>query len=233
MNSIWIKKICSYKHSRRSLNTAKNLIDCKIKRRKILLKNYRRQVFYNTRKDYPKDIQGLLLYEARVAKIFWKEFKEIIPVWTKFKGREPREGDITNRLLDIGYHHLTVKIIKIFQKYDISPALGIIHSAQQSDSAPLAYDLMEMFRADIVDSEVIKFLHQKKKPVSIITEKETAKFVSKLNNRLAHKYYLKNFKQCHTYQYYMELQVLKFIKAVNIKSVFTPIRLPVRHENRC
>jgi len=35
------------------------------------------------------------------------------------------------------------------------------------------------------------------------------------------------------YRYYMELQVLKFIKAVNHGEVYKPLSLPTRHDTRC
>ncbi|OHA90846.1 MAG: hypothetical protein A2832_00825 [Candidatus Zambryskibacteria bacterium RIFCSPHIGHO2_01_FULL_44_22b] len=31
----------------------------------------------------------------------------------------------------------------------------------------------------------------------------------------------------------MEVQILKFVKAVNHKEVFEPLKLPARHESRC
>lgn len=141
--------------------------------------------------------------------------------------------DIANRLLDIGYHHITAIVKKLLDGHDISAALGILHSARAADSAPLAYDLVELFRADIIDTEVLRFLHLKKKPLVMPTQQDIAHFLHEVNERLERKHYLKDFKMCHSYRYYMELQVLKFIKAVNHKQAFVPLYLPTRHDVRC
>ena len=110
--------------------------------------------------------------------------------------------------------------------------LGIFHIARNSDSQPLAYDLVEMFRSDIVDAEVLRFLRLKKKKPEKIND-QISHFLYEINKKLDKKFYLKDFHRCHSYKYYMEVQILKFIKAVNHKQIFEPITLPQRHENRC
>lgn len=180
-----------------------------------------------------KTIQEIFLYEARAAKYFWNQFCQLLPDWCNFKRRKARSKDIANTLLDIGYHHITNTVKQILDSHDITSALGILHKANKVNSAPLAYDLVEIFRADIVEAEVLNFLRLKKKPILNISKKEIAKFISRINKRIEKKYFLREFKQCHTYKYYMELQVLKFIKAVNHKAVFSPLQLPLRHDSRC
>ena len=91
---------------------------------------------------------------------------------------------------------------------------------------------MEIFRADLVDFTLLKYLRLKKKPV-IDPYPEIAHFLSTLNALGARLYYLRDFRQCHTYGYYMDLQVIKFIKAVNRREIFDPILLPNRHDSRC
>lgn len=232
MNSLWLKNICAYKSSRNSVLTAKVIIDLKIKRRRILLKRYKAET--KIIKDYsPKNIQEVLLHEARNAKIFWKELKNLLPSWCQFKSRSPGSEDITNKLLDIGYHHLANSVKTILAKYKIPSELGIIHVANNKNSAPLVYDLMEMFRGDIVDAEVIRFLKLKKIPLTRLKPKDISHFLYEVNQRLEKNYYLKNLKQCRSYKYYMELQVLKFISVVNYNKVFRPLYLPTRHDNRC
>lgn len=140
---------------------------------------------------------------------------------------------MVNALLDLGYHNLTHQVINILKKYDIFPAPALFHVAHRSKSTPLAYDLVEMFRADIVEMQVLKFLRQKKQPLVSLHPKDIAIFLSRINRRLERKYFIKQFGYCQTYKYYMELQVLAFVKAVNHKTVFIPLSLPVRHESRC
>ena len=174
-----------------------------------------------------------MLAEGRASKVFWKKFSSLMPILFGFNARKVKSSDIANRLLDIGYHHITSVVKQIFEKYDISSALGILHTAHSSNSAPLAYDIVEMFRADIVETETLKFLRMKKKQIEKLNQKDISVFLSRVNRRLDRRYFLNEFKQCHTYRYYMELQILKFIKAVNHKEIFYPIHLPSRHDTRC
>lgn len=177
-------------------------------------------------------MQEVLLAEARAAKQYWTALESLLPEWAHFEGRQPRRADIANQLLDIGYHHLTNKVRNILDERDVSPAMGILHAAHGASSAPLAYDLVELFRADVVDAETVRFLRMKKKPQKF-EQKYIPIFLKSTNKRLEKRHYLKNFKQCHTYSYYMELQILKFIAAVNHRTTFEPIHLPMRHESRC
>lgn len=232
MNSIWINNISNYKNSRNAVLSAKVIIGLKIKRREILLKRYKIN-FPPKYGDKQKNLQQILLYEARAAKYFWRKFSLLLPKWCGFSSRKAKSSDIINKLLDLGYHHITNAVKIILEKYDISPSLGILHSAHKKNSAPLAYDLVEMFRADIVDLEVLKFLRSKKKPMVLIRQKDIGIFLSRINSKLEKKYYLKGFKQCRSYRYYMELQILKFVKAVNHKEIFHPLSLPIRHDIRC
>ncbi len=221
-----------YKQTVESLQSARRLVGLKIERKNMLLKRYKRKVqeFDVAR---TKNIQDILLLEARVAKYFWHEFRALLPSGSGFLTRTPYAQDITNRLLDVGYHHLTNTVKKLLEEQDVSMALGLLHVARNADSAPLAYDLVEMFRADIVDAEVLRFLRLKKREFKTLEQNTIAHFLHEVNERLEKKYYLRDFKLCHTYRYYMELQILKFIKAVNHSEIFSPLHLPTRHDTRC
>ncbi len=157
----------------------------------------------------------------------------MLPTWCVFKNRQHGQTDITNRLLDIGYHHITNLVKKILEKYNIEPGLGILHIPHETNSAPLAYDLVEIFRSDIVDTEALRFLRLKKKPFLQLEQKYVAYFLHRINKRLAQKHFVEVFGQCCSYEYYVELQILRFIKAVNHKEIFDPVYLPNRHDMRC
>ena len=148
--------------------------------------------------------------------------------------RRPHHSDVVNRLLDVGYHHLATLVEKIISEKDISPSLGLIHHAQSATSKPLVYDLMELFRADTVDFTLLRYLRLKKKPI-ILDEVggHIGHFLHEVNKTLDRLFYLHDFAQCHKYGYYMNLQVVKFIKAINRQEVFGPLMLPRRHDSRC
>lgn len=232
MNAIWIQNISSYRFRPEAIKSAEHIIDLKIKRREFLLKKYGQPslVSYGGTQN---NFTQILLYEARAARYYWKKFSLLLPAWCNFPGRKARQKDIVNTLLDLGYHNVTHALIHILNKYDIFPAPALLHVAHKSKSAPLAYDLVEMFRADIAETEVLKFLRQKKKPLEELRQKDIGRFLARINRRLERKYFIKQFGYCQTYRYYMELQVLAFVKAVNHKTIFKPLQLPMRHENRC
>lgn len=232
MNALWLERISRYRNSRYRIETAFKIIELKIIRRSHLLQQHHRPVFTTTAGE-PKTLTNVLLYEARAAKHFWTQFRVLLPEWAGFIKRKPHQADIANQLLDIGYHHITHKIRKILAEKRVPTALGLLHTAKRVNSAPLAYDLMEVFRADTVDAEVLRFLRLKKKPFTHLTQTETRRFLADINKRLQRRYYLRDFKQCHTYSYYMDLQVTKFIKAVNHFEEFEPLHLPTRHKSRC
>ncbi len=84
----------------------------------------------------------------------------------------------------------------------------------------------------MVDAEVLRYLHLKKKPIEDV-DMHIAHFLHELNERLARPHYVRGFKECLPYRYYMELQTLKLISAVDHKEIFKPIHLPDRHDSRC
>jgi len=216
-----------YAHSPYAFQSAYVIICYKTQRQASLL------AFPITESKLPTTIGQLLLFEGRIAQQYWKQFRKKLPLWTTFVSRKARNNDVVNRLLDIGHHHLAGIVTKICLANGMTPALGLIHKAKTEKSKPLVYDLMELFRADVVDREVLRFFCLKKKPCTTIDEKDISDFLHRINKRLERKVYLKDFRQCHTYRYSMEVQILKFQKAVNHNEVFKPIILPQRHESRC
>ncbi len=221
----------AYKHSPLAIESARTIIKVKISRQSRLIERYNRTPL-PTDIGFKNSIQDIMLEEARAAKHFWREFKRLLPFWAAFPGRQSHgEGEV-NKLLDVGYHHLMTVLRQILLKYDVPTEMGLLHMPRNADSAPLIYDLVEMFRADIIDAEVLRFLRLKKKKI-VRLEKEIPHFLHEVNERLNRRYYLKDFNMCHAYRYYMEVQVLKFVKAVNAGEIFAPVTLPTRHENRC
>ncbi|CAN5135351.1 hypothetical protein BH11PAT3_BH11PAT3_0460 [soil metagenome] len=231
INALWLSRIQKYKNTPFLIDTSKVIIELKIERQSILLKKYKKMPL---EKNIFKasTMQDVFLTEARTARSYWKEFKTLLPQYD-FPGRKPHNPDIVNRLLDVGYHHLAGLVSGILDKHDVPAAIGFMHVARTADAKPLVYDLMEMFRADLVEAEVLRFLRLKKKPLVEISGKNIGHFIHEVNERLNRPYFLKDFNRCHTYGYYMGLQILKCLKAVNHNAVFEPLFLPTRHDMRC
>jgi CRISPR-associated endonuclease Cas1 len=231
MNALWLNRMSNYKHSSLAFVSAREILRLKIEREALLLRRYKRPAYTPV---FPETgiVADLLVIEARAAHHFWHEFASLVPEANNFNGRIQHGADTANRLLDIGFHHVMNVIKKFLVNREVPPDLGLLHSAHRMTSDPLVYDLIELFRADIVDTEVLRFLRLKKRKVIDVND-EIPHFVHELNQRLNRLHYLAQFKQCHTYKYYMEVQILHFIHAVNHKEIFIPIHLPARHDMRC
>lgn len=234
MNALWITRMSEYKHSPLALVSAKHLIEMKVDAESALLRRYRRpSADIRSELAAAMDIGGVLLIEARAARHFWREFRALIPEDSGFETREPHANDPVNQMLDIGYHHLTNLVRRVLDERGVPADLGLLHVARATDSAPLAYDLVELFRADVVDAEALRFVRLKKRRPFSFEQEAIAGFLGRLNARLERRHYFRIFKSCRTYRYYIELQALKFIRAVDRGEPFEPVHLPTRHELRC
>ncbi len=229
MGTLFISKMAHYINLPYALASAEHIVRAKIASQCRLAK-FPPPIYFT-----PKGVNSLLLIEARTAKVYWQKYRKLLPVWTNFKGRTPHQTnpDVVNHLLDLGYHYLKDKVVIILKTHDLSLAIGLMHVAKTNKSTPLAYDLMELFRVELVDREVLHYLRLKKKPLSSLSPGEISYFLSRLKRRLERKVYLNQFKQCHTYHYAIELQILRFVHAVNNEEIFHPFHIPTRHDGRC
>lgn len=229
MGTLFISRIARYSNHHHALASAEHIIRVKMASQCRLTK-CSFPVY-----QPPKNINKLLLIEARLARQYWKQYAKLLPTWAQFPGRMQHgdNSDVTNTLLDIGYHYLNKKVSNMLKRRDISAAVGLFHVAKTDKSTPLVYDLMELFRVDVVDREVLHYCRLKKKPIIMLTPQEISYFLSRIKRRLGRRVYLTSFHQCHSYEYAMELQILHFIHAVNHLEIFHPIHIPTRHDGRC
>lgn len=160
-----------------SLGYAKNLISSKIHNSKIMLQ--RRNRFYFDKQanltSYQEQLQTTLeqvdkaqnLEEVRglegyAAKVYFSAFGELIPEPFNFSGRNRRPPkDPVNSLLSLGYTLLAQSIEMILNIQGIETQIGFLHQPKDLKSL-LVLDIMEMFRAWIVDDMVIRLLHHEK-----------------------------------------------------------------------
>lgn len=203
----------------------------KSRRENALLKKHGGNLFVF--EPHIRDMNDVVLWEARSARHFWHAFRSLLSQYPDFMSCKPRAKNPVNRLLDVGYHHLAHVVEKTIERLEIPTALGILHTPRTHNSAPLVYDLMELFRADSVNAESLRLMRLKKERFVEVGQPEIAHFLHDVNERMERTYYIRTFKACHTYRYYMELQLLKFVSAVNHHEPFVPIHLPTRNDSRC
>lgn len=96
--------------------------------------------------------------EGAAAALYWRAFAELIPPPWQFSKRLARPApDPINAMLSLGYTLLYQAIAGLLQARSLNAHLGMLHLPGGSHLA-LASDLMEVFRAYVVDATVLRLL---------------------------------------------------------------------------
>lgn len=160
----------------------------------------------------------LMGYEGSAASTYFQGYRQLfIDPWREiFNGRHKRPPtDPVNALLSYGYTLLTSQTVAAAQIVGFDPYVGFLHSTQYGMPA-LALDVVEMFRAPVVDSVVLTLLNNRILSVTDFEEtlgswrlKDPArktfllKFEERLNTIIIHPI----FKTKVTYRRCLELQM--------------------------
>ncbi|MDR1696475.1 MAG: CRISPR-associated endonuclease Cas1 [Endomicrobium sp.] len=105
-------------------------------------------------------LQQIMGYEGTSARLYWQAVGQILSEKIEFgarlnKGKIPR--DCVNPLLNYGYGILYAKIWSAITLAGLDAYIGFLHSDQQGKPS-LVFDLIEEFRAPIVDRTVIAYI---------------------------------------------------------------------------
>lgn len=107
------------------------------------------------------DLDSLRGHEGYGASCYFHLFSQAFaPEWNfQTRNRRPPK-DPVNALLSLGYTFLSYGIMAALESVGLDPYLGYFHAEKYGRPA-LALDLMEEFRAPVVDSLVLSLLNQK------------------------------------------------------------------------
>jgi len=111
--------------------------------------------------DIPLDSfrEKVLGYEGQAAIYYWSMVKELIPKQYEFTEREHQHANnVVNVMLNYGYGILYGRLLIAIIASGLSPEIGFLHK-EQREKPTLSYDLIEPFRAPIVDKTVIGMLN--------------------------------------------------------------------------
>ena len=98
-------------------------------------------------------------YEGRLAKSYFYYLNLLVPDDLHFNGRSRRPAeDCFNSALNFGYSILYSCFMGLIKKNGLSLGFGVIHKHHQHH-ATLASDLMEEWRAVIVDATVMSMIN--------------------------------------------------------------------------
>ena len=100
----------------------------------------------------------LMGHEGTAARIYWKAISTLLAEKTSFDGRQQKlPTDAVNTLLNYGYGILYSQIWSAIILAGLDPYIGFLHT-EQTGKPSLVFDLIEEFRAPIVDRTVIAFV---------------------------------------------------------------------------
>jgi CRISPR-associated endonuclease Cas1 len=232
MNSRILEKIIAFR-STCGTEVIKELITKKISYQFLITNRMDRTRFYLDKVIKIDEKSNILILEALAAREYWKYFKVLIERRCDWKGRKPHGKDCANILLDIGYHYLVGVLTKEFDEIDLPYQLGILHVAQSKSAKPLIYDYMEWIRPILVDQTLLSFIRKKKKKIDTITPKDIAVFIIMLKTRLNRKYYHKQLRYCITLDYWIKLNAISLMSAINHQKYPSWSFPSMRHESRC
>lgn len=182
-NTLWEKQACADKTLRNTI--ALGIIEGKIKNQHALLKYYNKyhksrypqllpkmqmmeqviECFKQWRKQSnPSEvdfIKELLGQEAQVAIRYWDYIRELFADdKVCFEQREHKGAqDLVNSMLNYGYAILYVRIWQALLAAKLNPFESLIH-VQHEGRPTLVYDMIEIFRSQVVDRVVISLVQK-------------------------------------------------------------------------
>lgn len=106
-------------------------------------------------------LQKLLGHEAQVAIRYWDFIRELFSDdQVKFEQREHQGAkDLVNSMLNYGYAILYVRVWQALLAAHLNPFDSLIH-AQRDGKPTLVYDMIEIFRSQVVDRVVISLVQK-------------------------------------------------------------------------
>lgn len=180
------KQIFKSEDSAYSLELSKRLIRAKIYNQYIVLKRYCKNgtkwieeylndlKHYRDKIDFVKSDNELIGYEGAAAKSYFKALSVMINSDFKFKGRNRMPPkDPFNSMISLGYTLLMYEIYGEIENKGLTPYCGFLHKDHERHPT-LASDLMEEWRAVIVDSVVMSLVQGNEiKPEHFLKDDET------------------------------------------------------------
>ena len=106
-------------------------------------------------------LKGLMGHEAQVAIRYWDYVRELISDdGVGFERREHKGAtDLMNSMLNYGYAILYVRVWQALLAAKLNPFESLIHVRQEGEPT-LVYDMVEIFRSQVVDRIVISLIQK-------------------------------------------------------------------------
>ena len=232
---------------------SKKIIEAKIHNQYILLKRYLRGYAADTGiNDMVKQVQHcekkiqdcesieqLMGYEGNAAKNYFAVLSRLVRKEFRFNGRNKRPPkDAFNSMLSLGYSILMNELYGEIENKGLNPYFGLLHSDRENHPT-LASDLMEEWRAVIVDSVVMSLINGKEISINNFYRRENSPgifldrdgfkiFVAKLEKKFSvQARYLSQAEYPVSFRRGIGLQIESLVRAIEKEDVdeYDPIRL--------
>ncbi len=137
-----------------------------------------------------KSKEILMGFEGSAAKIYFEALAKASLMPSSFTGRQGRGSrEITNSMLNLGYAVLGNYVMNSIINAGLEPYLGFLH-AKRPGKPSLMLDLIEEYRAWVVDREVIK-LKSQAEGKDYLTQDIKKKLILSIQNTMEKKYLYK------------------------------------------
>lgn len=251
VNTFRQRRQCELYESEFATELSKKIIKAKIKNQRVVLGRYERSkgldlsdikkmmnICYS-KIQYCDSISEIMGYEGQAAKYYFDGLSQCIEEEFTFHGRSRRPPlDEFNSMISLGYSILMNELYYKIEMKGLNPYFGFLH--RDSEKHPtLASDLMEEWRAVIVDATVMSMIngHEIKKEDFSVNMDEPGVFIEKNGlrkylNKLEKKFqtsikYLSYVNYATTFRNAITLQINQLVKAIENgdASIYEPIQL--------
>lgn len=153
-----------------------------------------------------KDLETLLGFEGAAANAYFQGLREAGLFSSSFRRREGRGSqEINNAMLNLGYAVLSGYILNAIINAGLEAYLGIMHR-QRPGKMALVLDLMEEYRAWVVDRAVVKLRAQSEGKKTLDASLKKA-LIAEVQSTCARKYLYRRKK--HKLEHIMQRQIYR------------------------
>ena len=153
-----------------------------------------------------KDIETLLGFEGAAAGAYFQGLRKAELFSSSFSNREGRGAqEINNAMLNLGYAVLSSYILSAIVNAGLEPYLGIMHS-QRPGKMALVLDVMEEYRAWVVDRAVVKLRSQSEGKKNLDIDLKKA-LIAEIQRTCARRYLYR--KKKHKLEHIMQRQIYR------------------------
>lgn len=149
---------------------------------------------YASKAKQASDMDTMLGFEGASASAYFQALRQANLFSSSFTSREGRGSqEINNSMLNLGYAVLSSYILNAIINAGLEPYLGIFH-AERAGKMSLVLDIMEEYRAWVVDRAVIKLRAQSEGQTSLSTDLKK-NLIGEIQKTCSRKYLYRQKKQ--------------------------------------